>query len=185
MKARKVKGLEPDAPLLDNARLIVRARLAELYSFVPAALDPQEVEALHDMRIAAKRLRYVFELTEPALGDIARDGAKTARALQDLLGEIHDCDEMVPRVLAHEERLRAEDVAAALGAGRANGAKDLDPAAVRAAPNRRSYRGLESLITYLRARRQFLHGRFLDEWRDLEEGGFRERIEQALGTVKA
>jgi hypothetical protein len=178
MKARKVKGLDPDAALRENAVRIAEVRLDELYSFAPKALDPTEVDALHDMRIAAKRLRYVFEVTEGALGDLAKDGAKQARRLQDLLGEIHDCDEMVPRVLAHIERLHAEDVAAVLDGG--GDGDDLDPAAVRSAPNRARYRGLEALVTWLRARRRFLHRRFLDRWALLEEQGFRERVEQGL-----
>ena len=180
MKARKVKGLEPDGSLRENAARIAQVRLDELYSFVPRALDPGEVEALHDMRIAAKRLRYVFEVTEGALGKVAKQGAKEARRLQDLLGEIHDCDEMVPRALAHIDRLRAEDVVATLSMDGASAEKDLDPAAVREAPNRRRYRGLEALVTYLRARRQFLHRRFLEEWHRLEEEGFRERVERDL-----
>jgi CHAD domain-containing protein len=36
------------------------------------AADPREVEALHDMRIAAKRLRYILEITEPCFGEYAR-----------------------------------------------------------------------------------------------------------------
>ena len=53
MKARKVKGLDPDGTLADNLQRIVAARLDELASFVPKALDPAEVKTLHDMRIAA------------------------------------------------------------------------------------------------------------------------------------
>jgi len=102
MKARKVKGLDPDGTLLDNAERIVAVRLAELCSFSPRVLDPAEVQALHDMRIAAKRLRYVLELTKPALGPSAPGGARTAKKLQDLLGRIHDCDEMLPRAREHE-----------------------------------------------------------------------------------
>ena len=102
MKARKVKGLEPGGTLAENAERIVAVRLSELRSFSPEVLDPTEVEALHDMRIAAKRLRYVLELTKPALGPSAAAGARTAKKLQDLLGQIHDCDEMLPRVREHE-----------------------------------------------------------------------------------
>ena len=40
VKARKVKGLDPHATLVENARLIVRVRLDELCSCVPRALDP-------------------------------------------------------------------------------------------------------------------------------------------------
>ena len=102
MKARKVKGLDPDESFAEAAERIAQVREDELRSFWPSAGDPTEVEALHDMRIAAKRLRYVLELAAPALGDGARDRAKQARELQDVLGEIHDCDVMLPLLDGHE-----------------------------------------------------------------------------------
>jgi CHAD domain-containing protein len=162
MKARKVKGLDPDGPLRENARRIIDVRAAEVRSFSPGVLDPRNVEDLHDMRIAAKRLRYVLELTEPVFGEPAEQGAKRAKKLQDLLGEIHDCDVTIPRVERHIERLRLDDAATVREA--AGGASDLDPKAARDAPNRLLYRGLESLVVYLRARRDVLYGRFVREW---------------------
>jgi CHAD domain-containing protein len=163
MKARKINDLEPDGPLRDNVRKIVDVRSDELRSFSPAVLDPRNVEALHDMRIAAKRLRYVLELTTPVFGDPAAQGAKRAKKLQDLLGEIHDCDVTIPRVERHIARLRLED-AAALRQAAGPRASDLAPAAARDAPNRLLYRGLESLVVYLRARRDVLYGQFVRDW---------------------
>ena len=63
MKARRVRRLDRQAPLADNAERIVRVRLDELCGFIPAALNVKNVVALHDMRIAAKRLRYLLEVT--------------------------------------------------------------------------------------------------------------------------
>jgi CHAD domain-containing protein len=164
LKARKIKELDPDGPLRDNARKIVDVRADELRSFSPAVLDPRNVEALHDMRIAAKRLRYVLELTTPVFGDPAAHGAKRAKKLQDLLGEIHDCDVTIPRVERHIARLRLDDAAALREAAASTRAADLDPKAARDAPNRLLYRGLESLVVYLRARRDVLYGSFVGEW---------------------
>jgi len=174
VKARRVKGLDPDAPLDENARRIVGVRLAELRSFAPKAMDPSEVETLHDMRIAAKRLRYVLEITSPALGPAAAAGANTAKDLQDLLGEIHDCDVMLPRVRAHVKQLRAEDTEHLRGG--AEGAEDLSPRAAREAPNRLRYRGLEALHAYLSARRAVLFERFVNEWEGLEARGFSAQL---------
>ena len=181
MKARKVKGLDPRGALGDNAKRTVLVRLGELYSFAGAAADPDEVEALHDMRIAAKRLRYILELTEPALGEPARLGAREARNLQGLLGDIHDCDVMLPLAKRHLRRLRRADVAAVREAHHARArTKDLEPAALRDAPHRNRYRGVESLIVYLQARREVLYDRFRAEWGRLERTGFRESMERGL-----
>ena len=51
-------------------------RLDELCSFTPRALDPEQVKALHDMRIAAKRLRYVLEVTRALLRPVRGDRAQ-------------------------------------------------------------------------------------------------------------
>lgn len=183
MRARRVKRLDPEGTLADNAERIIRVRIDELYSFMPAALDPAEVQALHDMRIAAKRLRYVLEVTAFCFGPYAATAVKRARDLQDLLGEIHDCDVMIPRVLAHVDELRARD--AAMLRLVAAGDKDLDPALSRGAPNRAAYRGLEVLAAHLRARRDLLYERFLELWGRLERRGFRARLEGAIAERSA
>jgi CHAD domain-containing protein len=96
VKARKVKGLDPGASLRPNAARIVATRLAELLALSGRALDPGAAEAQHDLRIAAKRLRYVLEIVEPCFGAEAKAARKAARELQGVLGEIHDCDAMLP-----------------------------------------------------------------------------------------
>ncbi|MEA2374365.1 MAG: hypothetical protein QOD53_828 [Thermoleophilaceae bacterium] len=179
MKARKVKGLDSAGPLEDNLRRIVRVRLDEVRSFAEAAQDPENIDQLHDMRIAAKRLRYVLEMGEPVLGEPAATAAKQARKLQDVLGEIHDCDELVPRVRAHIKRLRAEDRAAVRAA--AGRAVDIDPSLARAASNRGRYAGLEALATYTAARRDVLHESFRRLWARFEGAGFGDGLGGKLG----
>jgi len=179
MKARKVRRLDPEMPLADAAERILRVRVEELYSFTPRALDPSEERALHDMRIAAKRLRYLLELTAPCFGAYAATGARRAKQLQDLLGEIHDCDVMLPLVAHHLETLRAADAAELRRM--AGDADDLDPSLTARAPHRRAYRGLETLTVHLEARRELLFARFLERWGALQRQGFRARLEHALG----
>ena len=153
MKARKVKGLRRSDRLDDAAQRIVAVRLDELFAFMPGAADPAEVEALHDMRIAAKRLRYVLELTAFCFGPYATKAAKRTKELQDLLGEIHDCDVMAPRVLAVREELDPGDPA---------------------------WRGLERAAARLHERRHELHDQFLAFWRELERDGYRSRLDYAI-----
>ncbi len=169
MKARRVKKLDPRAPLAENAARIVRVRLEELCSLAPRALTPDATRAQHDMRIAAKRLRYVLEATELCFGRPAQVARRRARELQDVLGELHDCDVMLPRVRRHLASLRDEDAAAVrMWAGEAD---DLDPELAARAPHRTSYRGLEVLIVYLEARRRLLFDRFRALWAEQERAG--------------
>jgi CHAD domain-containing protein len=155
VKARKVKGLKPDMALVDAAERIVRVRLDELCALAPAAMDPTDEKALHDMRIAAKRLRYVLEVTAPCFGRDAATAAKRARDLQDVAGEIHDCDEMLPEVHERLEELRS-----------------LDATTLR----EDAYRGLEVLASHLSARRALLHERLAARWGELVDEDFAGRL---------
>lgn len=98
MKARPVEGLDPSGPLRPNVARIVATRLEELRGFSTAALAPGAGEAQHDMRIAAKRLRYVLELFAPCLGEEAEAARRAAKRLQGALGDLRDCDLMLAGV---------------------------------------------------------------------------------------
>ena len=178
MRARRVKKLDPAEPLADNAARIIRVRLDELRSFASRALEADRIRDQHDMRIAAKRLRYVLEATEFCFGSSARVARRRARDLQDLLGDLHDCDVMLPRVERHLAELRDADAAAVHG--RAGDVPDLDPSLAARAPHRTSYRGLELLMVYLRARRRLLFDRFQAFWAEQERAGTWDRLERAM-----
>jgi CHAD domain-containing protein len=98
VKPRKVKGLEPSEPLRPNAARILATRLDELRALAAEAVEPGAETAQHDMRIAAKRLRYVLEITGICFGPEAGAARVAAKELQAVLGEIHDCDVMLPKI---------------------------------------------------------------------------------------
>ena len=76
----------------DVALRLLSRRLAELEAFDSVAGHPERVEELHAMRIAGKRLRYTLEVFRPLLGGEAAIFLEKLKEMQDLLGEIHDCD---------------------------------------------------------------------------------------------
>lgn len=83
---------------MPNVARIVSVRLDELRSFADAALAVDASEAQHNLRIAAKRLRYVLEIFAPCLGEDAEAARGAAKRLQSVLGDLHDGDLMLAKV---------------------------------------------------------------------------------------
>jgi CHAD domain-containing protein len=96
VKALPVAGIDPQGTLRAGSSQVVRTRLRELLSLGERALDPDSATAQHDARIAAKRLRYVLEVAGGCFGEEAARARVATRDIQGLLGEIHDCDVILP-----------------------------------------------------------------------------------------
>ena len=83
----------------------IRDRLTALQAYAPYVQQPEYSQELHAMRIAAKRLRYTMQACAPLYPDSLTEPVRTARALQTMLGDIHDCDVWMhdlPQFLAAE-----------------------------------------------------------------------------------
>jgi CHAD domain-containing protein len=74
------------------SRAIILDRLKELEKLSSGLFRPFEVETLHEMRIAAKRLRYAIELFQQCWGRSIATYAKRTARMQTALGDVHDCD---------------------------------------------------------------------------------------------
>jgi CHAD domain-containing protein len=71
---------------------VILDRLKELEELSDSLYKPFDIEPLHDMRIAAKRLRYALELFNQCWDRSLQTYAKNAARMQTALGEVHDCD---------------------------------------------------------------------------------------------
>jgi len=69
---------------------LLRKPWRKLRKQVRALADPPADEALHEVRIGAKRVRYAAEAVAPVLGRKASRFARAAAELQEVLGEHHD-----------------------------------------------------------------------------------------------
>ncbi len=74
------------------ARSTLLKRLKDLEALSPSLYKPQKVKPLHEMRIAAKRLRYAIELFAACWGDQLGVFSRQVAQMQSSLGELHDCD---------------------------------------------------------------------------------------------
>ncbi len=88
----KRKKRERYAGVLPVAAGRVGRRLQAIHQYEPFVHNPDAVFEHHALRIAAKKLRYTLEAYAPLYRrSLARPIARIKR-LQDLLGDIHDCD---------------------------------------------------------------------------------------------
>jgi CHAD domain-containing protein len=89
------KELEADPlePFAAAAARIVRLRADELEAASAGVLDTSDIERVHDMRVATRRLRAVLEIFAPCFpkGQL-RPVLDDVKALADALGERRDPD---------------------------------------------------------------------------------------------
>jgi CHAD domain-containing protein len=168
VKASRVKGLRPGSKLGGAAQRIAKQRILDLLALDAAVRDPANVRELHDLRIAAKRLRYTLEVLGEVLGPAAGVVEDEARALQDILGEVHDCDVLGPRLEQELAKLAADDARAV--AELAHGDPDAAARVLRDAPGRATRQGVQALAVGVAARRALLYERFLLRWDALLAG---------------
>ncbi len=87
------RGSDNAAKPLGAARVLPRAadrRWRQLDKKVGAAGRSPSEKQLHQIRIAAKNVRYACELSQPVMGQPAGKTAKLAEKIQTVLGDYHD-----------------------------------------------------------------------------------------------
>lgn len=195
-KARPITGLDSQAPTTRNARLILRQRLDEMYAYAPFISDPAHMKELHDLRIAAKRVRYTLELFEEFLPEESKEVVEELTKLQDELGALHDSEVMLAllrQLLQQEnEETNAGRHEKSAGTGASETARApareqeelLTPELERAvlqpahatALSQKERRGLLSFLQRQEQRREQSYALFRQHWEELERRHFHEHI---------
>ena len=91
----------------DRCRGAILRRLQAVLAAAATIRGPHSNTELHATRITVKRLRYTMQAFAPLYPDTFNDAIRTARRLQDVLGNVHDCDvwvETLPHFLEEEKR---------------------------------------------------------------------------------
>lgn len=86
----------------------ITGRVGDLLGYQGCLGDAEDQDGHHALRIAAKRLRYTMEICKPVYRNRLDEFIGTVKEVQQLLGEIHDCDVWVETLgqLLEEERQR-------------------------------------------------------------------------------
>jgi len=109
-KAEEIPGLAADLAYGEAAARILRVRAQELVDHAEGVLDVGDIERVHDMRVATRRLRAALEVFEPCF---PKTRFKTVLAevkeLADALGERRDRDVGIDSLHAFAEKLASPD----------------------------------------------------------------------------
>ncbi|MBM3457949.1 MAG: CHAD domain-containing protein, partial [Armatimonadetes bacterium] len=151
-------------PFREAAPPLLLERYQEFYSFEPFVEHPEAETELHDMRIAAKWLRYTMELFAPAYPDGLADTLDAVKGFQELLGDLHDSD--VRRDLMDQALSRPLQVEGLLAVGRMLP----DPVIL----------GLRLQRAQEQAVRDEVYRSFRRRWRKLAKDGFAARLRGSL-----
>lgn len=109
-KAREIPGLSEEISYAAAAAKVVEVRAEELSDHAAGVLDVGDIERVHDMRVATRRLRAALEVFEPCfprkrlkadLGEV--------RKLADALGERRDRDVAIANLHQLATKMPAPD----------------------------------------------------------------------------
>jgi CHAD domain-containing protein len=96
-KARKLTDINCDASALAGLRKALKERLDEMLDLRHAASDGKDADAVHDIRVASRRLRSALEDSMPYLKDKALNSTvKHLKSIADALGDVRDQDVAIP-----------------------------------------------------------------------------------------
>ncbi len=144
----------------------IRPRLGEFLGYDAIVAIPERVTELHEMRIAAKRLRYTLETFGPLFATGLKAWLSSIRDAQETLGNIHDCDvwgDYLPQFLIEER----ERVQAFYGEGR---------------PFTRLLPGIEGYLQERKSEREKLYKGFVAQWQKWQRKQFWQSLDEAIGA---
>lgn len=156
-KARPIPGLSAEEPYAAAAAKVVAVRSQELADHSRDVLGLDDIERVHDMRVATRRLRAALEVFEACFPKKAY--AKTlaeVKELADALGERRDRDVTIAALGAFGEGLTAPD-----------------------------RRGIETLVAALRHEQQEANEALRPYVAEERVAGLRDRLRELIAEAEA
>ncbi|GAC1512730.1 MAG: hypothetical protein NVS2B16_16120 [Chloroflexota bacterium] len=184
-KAKPVRNLSCDGAAPEEGRKILHVRLDELKTHRDLIKSENDSVALHDLRISAKRLRYSLETFEFCYPGTDVDSmADQVRAMQDILGRIHDLDVMMSILLERVDRIDASVRDRAFRLARETGDVQARNVKLRelVSDDQDNYRrlGVYEVVGEKARERAEKYEQFVSLWNEWNQGGVIGEIEALL-----
>ena len=109
-KAKPIPDLTAEQSYAEAAARIVSVRGAELAEHAEGVLDTGDIERVHDMRVATRRLRAALEIFEPCFpAEPFGQALSQVKRLADALGERRDRDVAIAALHNFNDQMAAPD----------------------------------------------------------------------------
>jgi CHAD domain-containing protein len=109
-KANEIPDINGAEAFGSAAVRVVAIRAQELFDHSEGVLDVDDIERVHDMRVATRRLRAVLEIFAPCFDpELHREVLRQVKRLADALGERRDPDVHIDALKRYADAVPAED----------------------------------------------------------------------------
>ena len=109
-KAKPISDLTADQTYAEAAARIVSVRAEELTAHAQGVLDTGDIERVHDMRVATRRLRAALEIFAPCFpAEAYGEALSEVKRLADGLGERRDRDVAIATLTAFNAQVPIPD----------------------------------------------------------------------------
>jgi CHAD domain-containing protein len=145
----------------------ITSRVDEIFVHEASVYIPENIKEHHAMRIAVKRLRYTMEVFSSLYEGELENQIAFCKKLQDMLGDLHDCDvwmDYLPQFM-EDERAYSLDYF-----GHDDSFGFLEP-------------GLLHLQQYLRERRCAIYEEFAAYWKNIQEQNIWNNLKQFIQLI--
>jgi CHAD domain-containing protein len=150
--------------ICQKALVHITSRLDEIFDHEASVYVPENIKEHHAMRIAVKRLRYTMEVFSSLYEGELENQIEVCKKLQDMLGDMRDCDvwmDYLPQFM-EDERAYSLDYF-----GHDDSFGILEP-------------GLLHFQKHLRERRSAIYEEFVAYWKNIQEQNIWNDLKQFI-----
>ncbi len=152
--------------VLEKARWHISFRIDDVLAMENYVHLQNEALKHHEMRIRAKKLRYTMESFSPLYQNKLAQEIEKIKKLQDVLGEMHDCDvwtEYIPKFI--------EETNAKI---KSKGKKTTE--------NKKFEKALLNFLIFVKEKRNQNYSEFVKFWEENKRTGFFAQLRQTINT---